>query len=287
MVWKIRNLTLAFDRPLIMGIVNLTTDSFYDGGRYIDPNRALEHAARLAQEGADILDLGAESTRPGAKPVSEEEELNRLLPILEQVKKRFEIPISIDTTKSKVARGALQLGAHIINDVSGLRQDPALAEVVHEFKAGLILMHRRGTPETMQLLTDYKDLMEDLIHELSESIEIAESCGVSADRMVVDPGIGFSKTAEQSLEILERLSELKRLGRPILIGPSRKSFIHSVTKSAPDKRLFGTVAACVLAYERGARIFRVHDVWAIKEALQVTEAIINQSPVVAGRQRSK
>ncbi len=277
MVWKIRTLTLTFDRPLIMGILNITPDSFYDGGKYFNPDQAVEQAARLIQDGADILDLGAESTRPGAKPVSEEEELNRLLPVLEKLKGKFQTPISVDTTKSQVARHALEAGAHIINDVSGLRNDPALAEAVREFGAGLVLMHRRGTPETMQLLTDYKDLMEDLIRELSESIALAESHGVSPDQIVTDPGIGFSKTAEQNLEILERLAELGRLGRPVLIGPSRKSFIQSVTKSAPDKRLFGTTAACILAYERGARIFRVHDVWAIKEALLVTEAIINSN----------
>lgn len=271
----------------MMGILNVTPDSFFDGGRYLHPNKALEQATKLIQEGADILDVGAESTRPGAKPISEEEELNRLIPVLEKLKGQIQVPISIDTTKSKVARHALEAGAHIVNDVSGLRQDPKLADVVHEFGAGLILMHRRGSPETMQLLTDYKDLMDDLIHELSESIEIAESHGVSPDQIVVDPGIGFSKTAEQSLETIERLGELNRLGRPILIGPSRKSFIHSVTKLPPDKRLFGTTAACVLAYERGARIFRVHDVWAIKEALQLSEAILNRSSAVIARQHSK
>lgn len=277
MVWKIKNLTFAFDRPLMMGILNITPDSFFDGGRFLDPGKALEQAGKLIQEGADILDVGAESTRPGAKPISEEEELARLIPVLEKLKGQIQIPVSVDTTKSQVAKRALEAGAHIVNDVSGLRQDPKLADVVHEFSAGLILMHRRGTPETMQLLTDYKDLMDDLIRELSESIEIAESHGVLQDQIVIDPGIGFSKTAEQSLEALERLGELGRLGRPVLIGPSRKSFIHSVTKLPPDKRLFGTTAACVLAYERGARIFRVHDVWAIKEALQLSEAIIQSN----------
>ncbi len=275
MVWKIRNLTLTFDRPVMMGILNVTPDSFYDGGKFFNPDQAVEQARRLIQDGADILDLGAESTRPGAKLVSEEEEISRLLPVLEKLKTQFQIPISVDTTKSGVARKALESGAHIINDVSGLRHDPKLAEVVHEFNAGLVLMHRRGTSETMQLLTDYRDLMEDINRELSESMELAESSGVSADQIVLDPGIGFSKTAEQNLEVLERLNELSRLERPILIGPSRKSFIHSVTKAPPDKRLFGTVAACVLAYERGAKIFRVHDVWAIKEALSTSEAIIN------------
>ena len=275
MVWKTRTVTLTFERPLIMGILNLTPDSFFDGGRFLSPERAVEQACRLVQDGADILDLGAESTRPGAKPVSEEEELNRLLPVLDSLKSQIQIPISIDTTKSAVARRALAGGAHIINDVSGLRQDPQLAEVVHEFGAGLVLMHRRGTPEMMQLMTEYRDLIGEIRRELSESMEIAESHGILRDQIALDPGIGFSKTAEQNLELLDRLGELKSLDRPILVGPSRKSFIGMVTKQAPDKRLFGTVAASVLAFERGASILRVHDVWAVKEAISVAEAILN------------
>lgn len=263
-----------------MGILNITPDSFYDGGRFLDPQQAREQALRLVQEGADILDLGAESTRPGAKPVSVAEELDRLLPVLDGLAGELRIPISVDTTKSTVARRALEHGAEIINDVSGLRQDSELARVVSEFKAGLILMHRRGTPETMQLMTNYHDLVEEVSRELSESVEMAESQGISLDQIVLDPGIGFSKTAEQNLELIERLDEFKRLGRPILVGPSRKSFIGAVTNSAPDKRLFGTVASCILALERGADIFRVHDVWAVREALLVAEAILKSSKKV-------
>ena len=277
MVWKTKAVTFTFERPLMMGILNLTPDSFYDGGRFLNPDQALEQAFRLIQDGANILDLGAESTRPGAKSVSEEEELNRLLPVLDRLKGQVQVPLSVDTTKSGVARCALEHGAHIINDVSGLRQDPELARAVGEFGAGLVLMHRRGTPETMQLMSDYNDLIGDVSCELSKSIEVAESYGVSLDQIIIDPGIGFSKTAEQNLELLEHLNEFKRLGRPILIGPSRKSFIAAVTKAAPDKRLFGTVAASVLAFERGANIFRVHDVWAVREALLVAEAILNQN----------
>lgn len=275
MFWKARQITFSFERPLIMGILNLTPDSFYDGGKFLSPDRALDQALRLVQEGADLLDIGAESTRPGARPISEEEELNRLLPVLDRLKSEISIPISIDTTKSSVAREALKQGACVINDVSGLHQDERLADVVSEFGAGLILMHRRGTPMTMQLATDYDDLIEDVSRELTESVARAESHGVSAEHIVIDPGIGFSKRAEQNLEILERLGEFKRFGRPILIGPSRKSFIGTVVNAAPDKRLFGTVAACVLAFERGANLFRVHDVWAVKEALAVTNAIVN------------
>lgn len=283
MLWKARTFTLTFERPLLVGILNLTPDSFFDGGRFLGPDRALEQAFRLVQDGADILDLGAESTRPGATAVSEEEELNRLLPVLDRLKGQISIPISVDTTKASVARHALERGAHIVNDVSGLSHDPELARVVQEFEAGLVLMHRRGTPETMQLQTDYLDLIGEVKSELSESIETAGFYGVRADRMVVDPGIGFSKTAEQNLELLERLGEFKTLGRPILVGPSRKSFIGSVTKQPPDKRLFGTVAACVLAFERGGNLFRVHDVWAVKEALRVTQAILSSIPAVIAR----
>ncbi|MBI4368456.1 MAG: dihydropteroate synthase [Candidatus Omnitrophica bacterium] len=285
MVWKIRNLTLSCERPLMMGILNLTPDSFYDGGRFLNPDRALEQALRLVQDGADLLDIGAESTRPSAHQVSEAEELDRLLPVLRGLKGQVQIPISIDTTKAAVAHQALENGAHIINDVSGLHADPRLAELVAAYGAGLVLMHRRGTPETMQFMTHYDDLMEEVGRELSESIRIAESKGVSPEQCVIDPGLGFSKTAEQNLEILERLGELKRRGRPILVGPSRKSFIGAVTKQAPDKRLFGTVAAAVLAFERGARIFRIHDVWATKEAILVAEAVLQSRLSLRGAER--
>ena len=281
MLWKAKSFTFAFERPLIIGILNLTPDSFFDGGRFLHPERALEQACRLIQEGADLLDIGAESTRPGAKPVSTDEELNRLLPVLRGLRGKIQVPISVDTTKAAVAREALEHGAEIINDVSGLREDPELARVAREFDAGLVLMHRRGTPETMQLMTDYRDLMEDISRELSQSIEIAESHGVLGEQIVIDPGIGFSKTAEQNLEVIERLGEFKKLGRPVLVGPSRKSFIGAITKQAPDKRLFGTAAASVLAYERGANLVRVHDVWAVKEALAVAQAILDSGKKVS------
>ena len=281
MLWKAKSFTFTFERPLIIGILNLTPDSFFDGGRFLRPERALEQACRLIQEGADLLDIGAESTRPGAKPVSADEELNRLLPVLRGLRGKIQVPISVDTTKAAVAREALEHGAEIINDVSGLREDPELARVAREFDAGLVLMHRRGTPETMQLMTDYRDLMEDISRELSQSIEIAESHGVLGEQIVIDPGIGFSKTAEQNLEVIERLGEFKKLGRPVLVGPSRKSFIGAITKQAPDKRLFGTAAASVLAYERGANLVRVHDVWAVKEALAVAQAILDSGKKVS------
>ena len=202
MIWNIKNGALQLEHPLIMGILNLTPDSFSDGGQFLGPEQALRRAIRLVQDGADLLDLGAESTRPNAFPVSEQEELDRLLPVLELIVKEIQVPISIDTTKSKVAKEALSRGAHIVNDVSGLKQDPELGKIVSEHGAGIVLMHRRGTPETMQLMTQYHDLMGDLIKELSESMASAESFGISRDQIVLDPGVGFSKTPEQNLELL-------------------------------------------------------------------------------------
>ncbi len=274
MIWNIRSTSLTFESPLVIGILNLTPDSFYDGGRLETPAEALAWALRLAGEGADILDLGAESTRPGAKPVTEEEELARLIPALRAISSAVQIPISVDTTKPCVAREALRAGAHIVNDVSGLRMNPEMADVVREFGAGLILMHRRGTPETMQSLAHYEHLVEEVIAELEESVETALSRGVSFTQIVLDPGIGFSKTAEQNLELMAHLDAFRYLNRPILIGPSRKSFLGVVTGSGPSERLFGTVGVCVLAFERGARLFRVHDVKPVKEALQVADAIL-------------
>ena len=280
MVWKARSFTLTFDRPIIMGIINLTTDSFFEQSRFENPKEAVRHAVRLVQDGADLLDLGAESTRPGAPPVSKEEELGRLLPVLEVLRKEVAVPISIDTTKAEVARQVLSNGADIINDVSGFRQDPLMGSMVKEFGAGVVLMHRRGTPITMRSFTQYHDVMAEVIQELEASLEIAASFDIPTEQIVLDPGIGFSKTAEQSLEIIERLGELKGLGRPILVGPSRKSFIGVVTKTSPERRLFGTVASCVLALERGADLFRVHDVWALKEALTVAWAVLHSEKKV-------
>ena len=273
MIWKIRASMLSLDRPLIMGILNVTPDSFYDGGRFIDPDKALAHAIRLFAEGADLIDVGAESSRPGSEAISEEEEWGRLELILKMILKTLHLPISIDTTKSGVARRALERGAHIVNDASGLKDDPLMADAVKEFGAGLVVMHRRGTPKTMQAMAEYGDVMAEVSEELSQSLEIAEARGITREQIAVDPGLGFAKTAAQSLEMLDRIGELKSFVRPILIGPSRKSFIGEVTKQKPEQRLYGTIAACVMGFERGAHIFRVHDAWAAKEALLVAEAI--------------
>jgi len=260
-----------------MGIVNVTPDSFFDGGKFRNPNAAFAEVLRLSSEGADLIDLGAESTRPGAQEISAQEELGRLLPVLEKLKGKIGIPISVDTTKSAVARAVLESGVSIINDVSGLTQDAAIADVVAEFNAGLILMHRRGTPETMQSLANYEHLMEEIVQELSEGAALAKSRGVRDDQIVHDPGIGFSKNAAQNFEIINRLSQLKVLGRPVLLGPSRKSFIGSVTGETPENRLAGTIAACALGVERGANILRVHDIKEVKSAILVTNSIIKHN----------
>lgn len=274
MIWKIRQNTVSFGRTLLMGILNITPDSFFDGGRYLDPEAACAQALRIVEEGADILDLGAESTRPGALPVTDQEELDRLLPVLKRVRKEVSIPLSIDTVKPEVARKCLEAGADIINDVSGLkRSGPAMAKVVKEFGAGIVLMHSRGTPETMQTLTNYDDVVQDVLTELRESIRLATKAGVEHERIMVDPGLGFAKTAEQNLEILKKISAFHELDFPILAGPSQKFFIGQVTGREAKDRTFGT-AACVAACVRGGvHILRVHETGAMRDVVRMTEAI--------------
>jgi dihydropteroate synthase len=274
MIWNIRSSTLTLERPLIMGIVNLTPDSFYDGGHFFKPTNAVDHALRLIQDGANLLDLGAESTRPNAAAVPEDEELRRLIPVLSELLQKTDVPISIDTTKAAVAKCALEAGASIVNDVSGLKDDPEMARVVSKFEAGVVLMHRRGHAQNMQSQTQYDDVVNDVGRELAACSVIAERAGIRSDNIVFDPGIGFAKTPEQNLELIERLQELERFKRPILVGPSRKAFIGVVTGREPADRLFGTISACVLAFERGARIFRVHDVRETRDALLVAEAVV-------------
>jgi dihydropteroate synthase len=273
-IWKIRQNTISFGRTLLMGILNITPDSFFDGGQYLDPGVACAQALRMVEEGADILDLGAESTRPGALPVTDQEEMDRLLPVLHRVRKEASVPLSIDTVRSEVARQCLEAGADIINDVSGLkRSGPALAKVVKEFGAGIVLMHSRGTPETMQTLTDYDDLVPDMMTELRESIRLATDAGIEREQIVVDPGLGFAKTIEQNLKILKKINAFHELGFPLLAGPSQKSFIGKVTGREEKDRTFGT-AACVAACVReGVQILRVHDVGAMRDVIRMTEAI--------------
>ena len=261
-----------------MGILNLTPDSFSDGGRYLDPEAALNQAVKLVDEGADILDLGAESTRPGAQPVPEKEELERLLPVLEKIREKLTVPVSIDTTKPGVARKCLEAGAAIINDVSGLKRSGVeMAWVIKEFEAGLILMHSRGTPENMQTLTEYSDVVAEVLAELRESAGTAAAAGVEKERIVIDPGLGFAKTVDQNLEILGQLKRFCEPGFPVMIGPSRKSFIGQVTGRKTRGREFGTAACVTAAVLQGAKIVRVHEVKGMRDVILMAEAIKGSS----------
>jgi dihydropteroate synthase len=273
-VWAVRGRDLPLDRPLLMGILNATPDSFSDGGRYDDPDRALAHADSLLGQGADLLDLGGESTRPGADPVPETEELRRVLPIIERLAHAHPgIPLSIDTRRASVAREALAAGASIVNDVSGL-DDPRMAAVVAEAGAGLVLMHMRGTPRTMRSFAQYRDVVGEVADELSACWSRAREAGIPDAAIALDPGIGFAKTGPHNLEILARLPALAALGRPLLLGPSRKAFLGELLGGAPpDLRVNATAAACVVGLLGGARIFRVHDVKPVREALIVAESV--------------
>jgi len=270
--WRIRGATIALDRPVIAGILNVTPDSFSDGGRFLDPVAARDHAADMVAEGADLIDVGAESTRPGAEAVSAAEEWRRLEPVLSSVV-RLGVPVSVDTVKGEVARRALDAGASIINDVSGLRGGRALAELAARTGAGLVLMHMRGTPRSMQDDTRYDDVVREVAAALASARGTAIDAGCEPDQVAVDPGIGFGKSLEGNLELIARLDELAASGAPVWIGPSRKSFLGTLLEVPPSERIEGTIAACVLALARGARVFRVHDVRAVRRALDVARAI--------------
>lgn len=269
--------------PFLMGIVNATPDSFSDGGRFLDPEAAVAHAFRLAEEGADLVDLGGESTRPGAPAVPVEEELRRVVPVVARLRARgFALPISVDTTKAEVARAALAAGADLVNDVQGLA-DPALAAVVAAAGAPAVVMHTRGTPADMAGRAVYGDVVREVATELQAAVARAEAAGVQRDRIILDPGIGFAKTPEHGLELLARLEELRALGFPLLVGPSRKSFIGKVTGAPVGDRLPGTLAAvtaCVLA---GVEFLRVHDVAPARQAALVAAAVRRASPPPGSR----
>ena len=258
----------------IMGIVNVTPDSFSDGGLFLNPERAIRHARELFAAGADLLDIGGESTRPGARAVTAEEELARVAPVIAGMRGTG-APISIDTSKLAVADAALDAGAEMVNDVTALRAEPELAGLCAERDCGLVLMHMRGSPRTMQENPTYDDVVDDVKAFLAERIEFATAAGVAEERIWIDPGIGFGKTVEHNLELLRRLRELRELGRPIVIGTSRKSFLGKVTGREVDERLGGTVASNVLALRAGADMFRVHDVREVDQALRVAEAILD------------
>jgi dihydropteroate synthase len=258
----------------LMGIVNVTPDSFSDGGAFFDTDRAVDHALSLACQGADVLDVGGESTRPGSLPVPEEEELRRVLPVIRGLRSKTGVLLSVDTTKSGVARAALDAGADIVNDTSALRADPAMAGVVARSGAAVILMHMKGTPLSMQEAPRYDDLLGEVRAFLASRMREAGEAGIAAERIVLDPGIGFGKTAAHNLEILNRLEAFEDLGRPLCLGVSRKAFIGLVLGTPPGERLEGTIAAAVLGRSRGARILRVHDVGPVAKAVRMAEAIL-------------
>lgn len=260
-------------RTHIMGIVNVTPDSFSDGGRFLDPSAAVDHALRLAAEGADILDIGGESTRPGAEAVDAATEIARTAPVIRALRKRTDIPVSIDTTKSETARAALDAGADIVNDVSALRFDPGLAEVARQHDAPVILMHMQGVPRTMQENPRYADLFGEIGDFFAERIAAARAAGIT--QILIDPGIGFGKSLRHNLELIDGLHRLLPLELPIVVGTSRKSFIGRLTGAEAGERLEGTIASSVLAAERGAHILRVHDVGPLRRALQVCDAILH------------
>ncbi len=263
------------NRTLVMGILNCTPDSFYDGGRYATLANALTRAEQMIAEGADILDIGGESTRPGATPVPLEEELRRTIPVIEALAARYEIALSIDTTKSEVARRALQAGAHIVNDISGMTFDPRMPEVVAEAGALVVLMHIQGTPQTMQQNPTYTDVVREVRDTLAAHAERALQAGIPRERIWIDPGIGFGKRLEHNLELLRHLPELKSLGYPVLVGTSRKSFIGQLLGGLPpEERLEGTLATLVLAIAWGADVVRVHDVKEAVRAVRVADALI-------------
>jgi len=278
--WKIARRSLPYgDRTLVMGVLNVTPDSFSDGGQFSSLNDALAHAEQMINEGADIIDIGGESTRPGSHFVSEEEELCRVIPVIERLA-NLPVPISIDTTKAAVARVALQAGAEIVNDISGLRFEPAIAGVAAEAGAGLVLMHSRGTPKDMQQISPMENAVNEVMAGLQDSVALAEGRGVARGNIAIDPGIGFGKTLEQNLELIARLDQLAHqfADMPVLIGTSRKSFLGKLLNGAPAaERLHGTTASIVAAVLHGADIVRVHDVKSAVEALKITDAIRNVS----------
>lgn len=262
------------ERTVVMAILNCTPDSFSDGGRHEAPTRALERLEQFVDEGADWVDVGGESTRPNAPPVPWEEEWQRIAPVLEQAARGYPLPISVDTTKSEVAERALDLGASILNDVSGLRFDPRLADLAAESGAALILMHMRGNPRTMQISPEYHDVTEDVASFLERSIAQAQARGVTDEQIVIDPGIGFGKTAEHNFRLLAELPHLSRSGRPILVGASRKSFLGKSLGLEVDQRREGSLAAHVAAVLGGAHIVRAHDVRETVRAVRIADEIL-------------
>ncbi|HCX90361.1 MAG: dihydropteroate synthase [Deltaproteobacteria bacterium CG12_big_fil_rev_8_21_14_0_65_43_10] len=264
-------------RTHIMGVINVTPDSFSDGGFFFDPNRAIAHALKLVDEGADIIDIGGETTRPGSKPITAETEISRVIPVIERLAPKIDVPISIDTYKSLVAERAIEAGAEIINDISALNFDPKMLEIASRHDIPVVLMHIKGTPENMQQNPCYVSVISEIIEYLKDSIEMAEKAGIDPHKIIIDPGIGFGKSLDDghNLKIINRLSEFKSLGKPILVGPSRKAFIGKILNADVTQREEGTAAAVSAAVLNGANIVRVHNVGMIRKVVRVIDAIKN------------
>ncbi|AFZ44339.1 Dihydropteroate synthase [Halothece sp. PCC 7418] len=271
----IRNKSFLWgEQTYLMGVLNITPDSFSDGGDYNNLEEAFQRAAALVEAGADILDVGGQSTRPGAKQISPEEELERVIPIIKRIRKHLNIPISVDTTRAEIAQQAVRAGADIVNDISGGTFDADMLTTVAALEVPIILMHIRGTPETMQQMTDYEDLVGEIMGVLQERLSAAEAAGIARSRLLIDPGIGFGKTAEQNLELLRKLDQFQSLGVPILVGTSRKSFIGKIiNQDDPKQRVWGTASSCCAAIAQGADLLRVHDLPQMWEVSQVADAI--------------
>jgi dihydropteroate synthase len=270
-----------------MGVVNVTPDSFFDGGLYFEPARAIERALQLAAEGADIIDIGGESSRPGAHAVSAREEKKRILPVIEVLREKKDVLISVDTTKSEVAEAAIAAGADIINDISAGRFDPRILPLAAESGSGVVLMHMKGTPKTMQAAPRYDDVVGEVRSFLEDRIAAAEAAGIARESLIIDPGIGFGKNLEHNLALLNNLGLLAELGRPVLVGISNKSFIGKILNLEPHDRLEGTVAAAVVSLIHGASVLRVHDLKAVKRAVIVTESILSQGAANLAWERSR
>ena len=269
-----RGKTLTFgEYTHVMGILNVTPDSFSDGGHYLDADRAVAHAKAMVVEGATLIDIGGESSRPGAVPVPAEEELSRVVPVIRALAGAVDVPLSVDTYKACVARHALEAGAHLVNDITALHGDAEMAAVVAEMEAGVILMHIQGTPRTMQLAPHYDDVVDEIRQWLQARVQLAEASGIAPERIIADPGIGFGKTTAHNLEILKRLNAFRELGKPMLIGTSRKAFIGTVLDLPLEERGEGTVATVCWAIAHGADIVRVHDVKAVSRAARMTDAL--------------
>jgi dihydropteroate synthase len=260
-------------RTALMGVLNVTPDSFADGGRYLDAGKAIAHGLELAADGADIIDIGGESSRPGADPVSAQEEMDRVLPVIQALRRALSVSISIDTYKAPVARAALAEGADVINDISALRFDPGMTSLVAEEKVPVVLMHMQGTPRTMQSSPHYEDVVEEVKTFLLDRIRAVAEAGVDPERILIDPGIGFGKTLEHNLTLLRELPALASLGSPLLVGPSRKTFIGKILGVGPEERLEGTLAVVAGAVLCGANMIRVHDVREARRAIQIADAI--------------